>query len=119
MIDYEELRFNWWLLDGILLNGLAVTDGLDMGGGMLTRFLGRNEPERRILINPCPLYPFAAADLRPSVDVGGSGSVNDETRLMGRAHIHIEPGRRATECHMRRMRCDVEKKVNECGYLLI
>ncbi len=38
MIDYEVLRFIWWLLVGVLLIGFAVTDGFDMGVGMLTRF---------------------------------------------------------------------------------
>ncbi len=37
MIDYEVLRFIWWLLVGVLLIGFAVTDGFDMGVGMLTR----------------------------------------------------------------------------------
>ncbi len=32
-----------------LLIGFAVTDGFDMGVGMLTRFLGRNDTERRII----------------------------------------------------------------------
>ena len=27
MIDYEVLRFIWWLLVGVLLIGFAVTDG--------------------------------------------------------------------------------------------
>ncbi len=31
MIDYEVLRFIWWLLVGVLLIGFAVTDGFDMG----------------------------------------------------------------------------------------
>jgi len=51
MFDYEVLRFVWWLLVGVLLIGFAVTDGFDMGVGMLTRFLGRNDTERRIMIN--------------------------------------------------------------------
>lgn len=51
MIDYEVLRLLWWLLIGILLIGFAVTDGFDMGVGILTRFLGRNDTERRIMIN--------------------------------------------------------------------
>ena len=51
MIEYEILRFIWWLLIGVLLIGFAVTDGFDMGVGMLTRFLGRNDTERRIMIN--------------------------------------------------------------------
>lgn len=69
MIDYEVLRFIWWLLIGILLIGFAVADGFDMGVGMLTRFLGRNDTERRIMINAiaphwdgnrCGLSPPAA-----------------------------------------------------------
>ena len=31
MIDYEVLRFIWWLLIGILLIGFAVADGFDRG----------------------------------------------------------------------------------------
>ncbi len=34
MIDYEVLRFIWWLLVGVLLIGFAVTDGFDMGVGI-------------------------------------------------------------------------------------
>ncbi|MTD26801.1 cytochrome d ubiquinol oxidase subunit II [Erwinia sorbitola] len=51
MLTYEELRFIWWLLIGILLIGFAVADGFDMGVGMLTRILGRTDTERRIMIN--------------------------------------------------------------------
>jgi len=51
MFDYEVLRFVWWLLIGVLLIGFAVTDGFDMGVGMLTRILGRTDTERRIMIN--------------------------------------------------------------------
>ncbi|MEZ3499944.1 cytochrome d ubiquinol oxidase subunit II [Pantoea sp. KPR_PJ] len=51
MFDYEVLRFIWWLLIGILLVGFAIADGFDMGVGMLTRLMGRNDIERRIMIN--------------------------------------------------------------------
>ncbi|WP_058913592.1 cytochrome d ubiquinol oxidase subunit II [Entomohabitans teleogrylli] len=51
MIDYEVLRFVWWLLVGVLLIGFAITDGFDMGVGMLARVLGRTDTERRIMIN--------------------------------------------------------------------
>ncbi|TKI05432.1 cytochrome d ubiquinol oxidase subunit II [Martelella alba] len=51
MFDYEVLRVIWWVLIGVLLIGFAVADGFDMGVGMLVRFLGRNEIERRIMIN--------------------------------------------------------------------
>ncbi|WP_289992991.1 cytochrome d ubiquinol oxidase subunit II [Photorhabdus laumondii] len=51
MFDYEVLRFIWWLLIGVLLIGFAVTDGFDMGVGILLRIIGRNDIERRIMIN--------------------------------------------------------------------
>lgn len=51
MFDYEVLRFIWWLLIGVLLIGFAVTDGFDMGVGMLSRVLGRSDVERRIMVN--------------------------------------------------------------------
>jgi len=51
MFDYEVLRLIWWVLIGVLLIGFAVTDGFDMGVGMLTRFIGHNDTERRVLIN--------------------------------------------------------------------
>ena len=51
MITYELLRFVWWVLIGVLLIGFAVADGFDLGVGMLTRILGRNDTERRIMIN--------------------------------------------------------------------
>ncbi|AXF75265.1 cytochrome d ubiquinol oxidase subunit II [Erwinia tracheiphila] len=51
MISYELLRFVWWVLVGVLLIGFAVTDGFDMGVGMLSRILGRTDNERRVMIN--------------------------------------------------------------------
>lgn len=51
MIDYEILRFIWWLLVGVLLLGFAVTDGFDMGVLTLLPFAGKKEVERRIMIN--------------------------------------------------------------------
>lgn len=51
MFDYEVLRFVWWVLIGVLLIGFAVTDGFDMGVGMLMRLFGRNDVERRVMIN--------------------------------------------------------------------
>lgn len=51
MLDYEVLRFVWWLLIGILLIGFAVTDGFDMGVGMLSRVIGHTDTDRRIMIN--------------------------------------------------------------------
>ncbi|OON38917.1 cytochrome d ubiquinol oxidase subunit II [Izhakiella australiensis] len=51
MLDYQVLRFIWWLLVGVLFIGFAVTDGFDMGVGMLSRLIGRTDTERRIMIN--------------------------------------------------------------------
>lgn len=50
MIDYETLRVIWWLLLGALLIGFAIMDGFDLGVGALFRFLGRDDSERRALL---------------------------------------------------------------------
>jgi cytochrome d ubiquinol oxidase subunit II len=51
LLSYEFLRLVWWLLLGVLLIGFAVTDGFDLGTGMLLPFAGRNDLERRVIIN--------------------------------------------------------------------
>jgi cytochrome d ubiquinol oxidase subunit II len=51
LISYETLRLIWWLLLGVLLIAFAVTDGFDFGAGMMLRFAGRDELERRVIIN--------------------------------------------------------------------
>ncbi|MBS1202003.1 MAG: cytochrome d oxidase cyd, subunit, partial [Chromatiaceae bacterium] len=51
IIDYEILKFAWWVLVGVLFIGFAVTDGMDMGVGTLLPFLGKNDAERRVIIN--------------------------------------------------------------------
>ena len=51
LISYETLRMVWWLLIGVLLVAYAVTDGFDLGVGMLLPFAGRNDHERRVMIN--------------------------------------------------------------------
>ncbi|RMG34981.1 MAG: cytochrome d ubiquinol oxidase subunit II [Gammaproteobacteria bacterium] len=51
VMDYESLKFVWWLLIGILLVGFAIMDGMDMGVGSLLPFLGKSDPERRVIIN--------------------------------------------------------------------
>jgi cytochrome d ubiquinol oxidase subunit II len=51
MLDYETLRLLWWALLGILLIGVAVMDGFDMGTAMLLPFVGRSDIERRVVIN--------------------------------------------------------------------
>lgn len=51
MIDYEILRAIWWLFIGVLLVGFAIMDGQDMGVGTLLPFLGKDDTERRCMIN--------------------------------------------------------------------
>ena len=51
MISYETLRLIWWLLIGILLVGFAITDGFDLGTGILLPFAGKTDLERRVIIN--------------------------------------------------------------------
>ncbi len=51
ILDYETLKLVWWLLVGVLLVGFVITDGFDMGAGALLPFLGKNDEERRVIIN--------------------------------------------------------------------
>ncbi|HVO05199.1 MAG TPA: cytochrome d ubiquinol oxidase subunit II [Burkholderiaceae bacterium] len=51
MLDYPTLKLIWWLLVGVLLIGFAVMDGHDMGVGTLLPFVGRDDVERRVVIN--------------------------------------------------------------------
>ena len=51
MTEYEILRLLWWAVLGVLLIGIAVMDGFDMGSAILLPFVGRTDMERRIVIN--------------------------------------------------------------------
>ena len=51
MFDYETLRLIWWLLIGVLLIGFTITDGFDMGAGILSLMVGKTDTERRVVIN--------------------------------------------------------------------
>lgn len=51
MLDYMTLKLIWWLLIGVLLIGFAIMDGHDMGVGTLLPFVGKNDVERRVVIN--------------------------------------------------------------------
>lgn len=51
MFDYETFKLIWWLLVGVLLVGFAIMDGHDMGVGTLLPFVGRDDMERRVVIN--------------------------------------------------------------------
>ena len=50
-LDYETLRVIWWVLLGVLLIGFAIMDGFDLGVLMWLPWLGKNDMERRQLIN--------------------------------------------------------------------
>ena len=51
MSAYEALRLLWWAILGVLLIGIAVMDGFDMGSAILLPFVGRTDMERRVVIN--------------------------------------------------------------------
>ncbi len=51
LFDYPTLKIVWWLLVGVLLVGFAIMDGHDMGVGTLLPFVGRDDVERRVVIN--------------------------------------------------------------------
>lgn len=51
METYFVLQVIWWLLLGVLLMGLGVMVGMDMGVGTLLRYVGRTDAERRVALN--------------------------------------------------------------------
>ncbi len=51
MSEYEILRLLWWAVLGVLLIGIAVMDGFDMGTAILLPIVGRTDMERRVVIN--------------------------------------------------------------------
>jgi cytochrome bd ubiquinol oxidase subunit II len=48
---YLILKFVWWVLLGVLLMGLAIMVGMDMGVGTILRYVGRTDAERRVALN--------------------------------------------------------------------
>ena len=50
MFDYATLRVIWWALLGTLLIGFAIMDGFDFGVAGLLKVLGRNNEERKVLL---------------------------------------------------------------------
>ena len=75
MPEYEIFRLLWWALLGVLLIGIAVMDGFDLGVAILLPVVGRSDAERRIVINTVgPVWEGnqvwlvlgAARSLRPS-----------------------------------------------------
>ena len=51
MFDYETIRLIWWLLIGVVMIAFVITDGFDFGVAALLPFIGRNDVERRVIIN--------------------------------------------------------------------
>ena len=51
VFDYATLKVIWWGVVGALLVGFAILDGFDLGIGMLLRFVGRTDAERRVMLN--------------------------------------------------------------------
>ena len=51
IFDYLTLKVIWWCFVGALLVGFALTNGFDFGIGMWLPFLGKNDLERRVIIN--------------------------------------------------------------------
>lgn len=50
-LDYPSLRVIWWLLLGVLLTGFAITDGFDLGIGIMLHRVARTDTERRVVLN--------------------------------------------------------------------
>lgn len=51
MPTYEVFRLLWWAILGVLLIGIAVMDGFDLGTAILLPVAGRTDTDRRVLIN--------------------------------------------------------------------
>ena len=51
VFDYATLKLIWWLFIGVLLVGFAILDGFDLGVGVVLRFIGRSDDERRVMLN--------------------------------------------------------------------
>ncbi len=51
IFDYDTLKVIWWGFVGLLLIGFALTNGFDFGVGMWLPFLGKDDMERRVIIN--------------------------------------------------------------------
>ncbi len=51
ILDYALLKFIWACLILVLLIGFAVSGGFDLGVGALLPFIGKNDNERRLILN--------------------------------------------------------------------
>ena len=50
IFDYATLKVIWWCFVGGIIIVFALTDGWDLGIGMLSPFLGKSDGERRIIL---------------------------------------------------------------------
>lgn len=64
-----DLQILWFLLVGILLTGFFFLEGFDYGVGMLLPFLGKNDTERRMIMNS--IGPFWDANEVWLIAAGG------------------------------------------------
>jgi len=50
IFDYATLKVIWWCFVGAIIIVFALTDGWDLGIGMLSPLLGRSDDERRVIL---------------------------------------------------------------------
>jgi len=50
-MSHEALQQIWYILIGVLIVGYAILDGFDLGVGVLSPWVAKNEKERRALLN--------------------------------------------------------------------
>ncbi len=50
MFDYATIKLVWWFFIGALFIGYAITDGFDLGAGILLPFIGKTDVERRMIL---------------------------------------------------------------------
>ena len=50
IFDYATLKVIWWCIVGGIIVVFALTDGWDLGIGMLSPFIGKSDDERRIIL---------------------------------------------------------------------
>jgi cytochrome bd ubiquinol oxidase subunit II len=51
MLDYATMQIIWWVLLGVLLTTFVLTDGFDLGVGILLPFVAKNDLQKRVIIN--------------------------------------------------------------------
>lgn len=51
LFDYMTLKLIWWFLICILFIAFVITGGMDLGVAILLPFLGKDDNERRLIIN--------------------------------------------------------------------